>query len=295
MDGDMERVDCPFCGSARAANWAAEGLWRALKCLDCGFVYVRERPVGELVARAHLSGAHEQAYRAGGRAPSSPAARAFAVKRWILASMPGFKVRQLGRRLLEIFPEGTLSSRPVSWLDLGAGSGELLAALAKLAPDGSRLEGIEPSPLRARRARALGVEIIGSSIDDASPGYDFASLINVFSHLGDPAGFLSRVAGLLVPGGELLLATGNAADIPPRQYPGPLYLGDHLVFAGEKHVVSLFERCGFEVVSVHRFRRSLPANTLNIAADALRLAVGRRTGGPFRFLWVRGRLGEAKA
>ena len=289
----METVDCPFCASARAADWAAEGPWRAVKCLDCGFVYVRERPAGELVARAHLLGAHEEAYRTGGRGRSSLAGRAVDIKRRVLASMPGLKVRQLRRRLLEVFPDGYLSSRSIRWLDLGAGSGELLAALAKIVPDTSRLEGIEPSPLRTRRARALGVDIIGATIEDASPGYGFASLINVFSHLGDPAGFLSRVAGLLVPGGEILLSTGNAADIPPHDYPGPLYLGDHLVFAGEKHVTGLLERCGFDLVSVHRFRRSLPANTLNLAADAARLAVGRRTGGPFRFLWVRGRLGKA--
>ena len=290
LDGGIETVSCPFCGSAHAAEWASEGGMRAVKCLDCGFVYIRERPAADVLAAAHLSGAHEKAYKSGGRPDSSLAGRAVAVKRRLLAAMPGFKVRQFRRRLVDVFGRGYLESRPVAWLDVGAGSGELLAALSKLAPEGSRLEGVEPNPIRTRRARALGVRIIGASIDEASPGYDVASLVNVFSHLGDPASFLRRVAGVLNPSGELLLATGNAADISPYDYPGPLYLGDHVVFAGQKHVLALLERCGFEVVSIHRYERSLPANALNVAADIARVALGRRRTSPFRFLWFRARL-----
>ena len=68
------------------------------------------------------------------------------------------------------------------------------------------------------------------------------SLINVFSHLPDVHGFFAEIATLVRPGGELLVVTGNGADIERADYPQALSLPDHVVFGGEAHIVGVLER-----------------------------------------------------
>jgi hypothetical protein len=51
-----------------------------------------------------------------------------------------------------------------------------------------------------------------------------------------------------------LRLTGNGGDIERRQYPDELYLPDHLVFAGRKHVELFLQRAGFSTVMIEQQR-----------------------------------------
>lgn len=82
------------------------------------------------------------------------------------------------------------------------------------------------------------------------------SLLNVYSHLADPPTFLESMKKLLNPRGELILETGDTADLSARDHHRPFYLPDHLSFASESIVVGILKRTNFEIVSINRYPRT---------------------------------------
>ena len=115
---------------------------------------------------------------------------------------------------------------------------------------------LEPAleELAERHAGRLTVATLNVDEEPACAGrYDVLSLLNVFSHLPDPPATLERWGRLVRPGGELLLQTGDTADLPARAHPRPLYLPDHLSFASEAIVVGLLEGCGFDPIEVRKY------------------------------------------
>ena len=281
MRHTLEHVPCPYCGSAAYTTWAEENGNVAVQCDACRFVYVNPRPPRDTIDEAAQTGLHETERGA-----------------LDVVGKLGFrraKVRMFRQRLPALFPEDVLRTRPVRWLDVGAGFGELVAAVRSLAHEAAQIEGIEPCRPKVEVARRHGLAVSSRSLQELPAPYDAVSLINVFSHLPDPAGFLTDLKRHLVPGGDLVLVTGNGADMARSAYPDPLYLPDHLVFAGQTHVRGLLERLGFEVVCIQAYPQFLPeARPLVLLKNLVKKAQGRPTArvrpeGPFRSLFVRAR------
>lgn len=207
------------------------------------------------------------------------------------------KVRGYRQRLLELYPGDELKNKDVSWLDVGAGFGELLLALREIAGKGSALEGIEPCQPKVEKAQQMGLNVTDRSLSELNRRYDFISMINVFGHVPDPLGFIGNLKQHLNPNGEIFLVTGNGADLPAGAYPESYSLPNHLVFAGESHIKGIFERLGFEVVKLNKYPYWLPRKSdLTFLPDSLeglknliRRAM-RRPPSPYRSLFVRARL-----
>ena len=91
-------------------------------------------------------------------------------------------------------------------LDVGCGPGRHISALARR---GVLALGVDVSPAAVRLARARGATAIERSIFDRLPGagtWGSALLLDGNIGIGGrPAALLERVAGLLAPGGRLLL------------------------------------------------------------------------------------------
>jgi SAM-dependent methyltransferase len=101
-------------------------------------------------------------------------------------------------------------------LDVGAGRGRFVAQ-ARAA--GWYAHGIEPSLRGVEGARAIGVELVQSGIEDAAvpaASLDAAELWHVLEHLDDPGAALARIAGWLRPGGLLLVGVPNLASVQAR-------------------------------------------------------------------------------
>ncbi|MEU6976927.1 class I SAM-dependent methyltransferase [Streptomyces sp. NPDC046371] len=96
-------------------------------------------------------------------------------------------------------------------LDIGCGPGRLVAALAER---GRRALGIDVTPAAVARTVSRGGTALCRSVFDPLPGehrWDTALLMDGNIGIGgDPAALLERVAGLLDPGGRLLVETASA-------------------------------------------------------------------------------------
>lgn len=274
----LEHIPCPYCGSTRHRPWAQELGFTTVRCEDCRLLFCNPRPVAALIDAAVRTGAHGE--EAKGLVVSA---------RRIDGKVDAYR-RLLGR----LFDDLWRSGEQVSWLDVGAGYGEVLEAVLALAPSGSQVVGLEPMHPKAARARERGLTIIEDYLRPGLPPVDVISLVDVFSHLPDFGAFLEDLKRTLRPGGQLFLETGNLADLDARSdFPGELGLPDHLVFAGEKHIVGYLTRAGFEIVRIERERID---GWLNLAKNAAKLALGRPSAlavpyrSAYRQLRVRARL-----
>lgn len=278
LDQAAEHIDCPFCHSLERRPWGSENGYHCEKCLTCGLVYVTPRPVLAEISNANRIGEH----KSGDGTLNVTYARS------------GRKVNRYKRQISELFKDRIESAEPCSWLDIGAGYGELVEALMSLLPAASSVLGIEPMEPKVRCAQAQGLPVVQKELSEVKERYDVISLINVFSHVPDFRSFLSEVVTLLKPGGELLIESGNGGDLDSAtDYPDLLCLPDHLVFGGEKHFVGFLSEAGFSNISVWSERRDTLLWTLK---GIVKKALGRKAKitlpyqSPFRIIFVRGRL-----
>jgi 2-polyprenyl-6-hydroxyphenyl methylase / 3-demethylubiquinone-9 3-methyltransferase len=98
-------------------------------------------------------------------------------------------------------------------LDMGCGAGLLAEPLARL---GGHVTGVDAAPENVAVAQAHAAQS-GLSIDyrageiDAVKGemFDLITCLEVIEHVADPVIFVAGLAGLLAPGGLLILSTPN--------------------------------------------------------------------------------------
>jgi 2-polyprenyl-3-methyl-5-hydroxy-6-metoxy-1,4-benzoquinol methylase len=106
----------------------------------------------------------------------------------------------LARRISEVCPQrGRL-------LDVGAGVGIFMESAASL---GWSVEGVEPSPIAARAARARTGAILHEGlfqqVDLPQGSYDAVTFFDALRTVPDPLAFLRRAREVLKPGGVLLV------------------------------------------------------------------------------------------
>ncbi|MBI5849114.1 MAG: GNAT family N-acetyltransferase [Nitrospirae bacterium] len=96
-------------------------------------------------------------------------------------------------------------------LDVGCGTGKLMALLAK---KGFEIEGIEISSHAAAVASSRGLSIIGSDILSipAEKTYDIITAFNVIEHVADIRAFLKKILNLLTDDGVFIFLVPDAGS-----------------------------------------------------------------------------------
>lgn len=231
----MEDVLCYNCGSGNKTDYADENGFSLVKCTDCGLLYVNPRPDSEEVDQAHRMGQHQGAE---------------------LIQTTGYydfsKVSSYTKTLKEILGDGTALNGK-RWLDIGCGYGEFLVALNKFSSNGVIAKGVEPNVKKAAAARKNGLDVGYFDLAVHQEKYDYISMLNVYSHLPDPQKIIGEWRKLLLPGGQLILETGDTAGLSSVEHPRPFYLPDHLSFASEKIVSNILEKAGFDVLGTYKY------------------------------------------
>lgn len=231
---------CPLCGASTVIAYADENGFHLVRCGECTALYVTPRPALEATAVAHQYGLHrgETALTVTGRYRPR-------------------RIRKYEQILHDIY--GTsLPAEIKSWLDIGCGHGEFLAALRSRGGPAVELRGLEPNLLKAAGCIARGFDVRSCMLEEVTGTFKAISLLNVFSHIPEPRDFIRQCVKRLSPGGELLLETGDTADLPPEHNPQPFYLPDHLVFANEAIVRQLLTDAQLHVISVHKYCAASP-------------------------------------
>jgi SAM-dependent methyltransferase len=133
-------------------------------------------------------------------------------------------------------------------LDVGAGDGALLDALRAA---GREAVGIERTAARD--------DIEAADVLDLEPGERFAAVVfwHSLEHLPAPGDALERAAGLLLPGGVVVVAAPNADSFQARAFGDrwlALDLPRHLVHIPARALIDRLEQIGLRVARVSWLR-----------------------------------------
>jgi SAM-dependent methyltransferase len=230
----VRTVCCYNCGNPASEPFADENGYHLVKCISCGLLYVNPRPDLDHMSLAVRTGVHT-----GNR------------RLITTGHHSNRRLRPYETRLADLFG-ADLVGRDITWLDLGCGHGEFVEALLRFTRGGVRPTGYEPNERKVAAARARGLSV-SSEYPNEHARFDVVSALNVYSHLDNPRHELGRWAALLLPGGELLLETGDTAEMSAAQHPKPFQLPDHVSFASERIIRELLNGLGFDVVCVKKY------------------------------------------
>jgi SAM-dependent methyltransferase len=253
---NREIIPCPYCNDTEYQEWAKDNGFIAVKCRNCGLLYVNPRPNLSLVNDAVKTGTHS----------------AEANSKNVVTKRSNSKVEQYRAIFSEMYSELWESKKNISWLDVGAGFGEIIEAISSLATKDSDIQGLEPMKPKAEAARARGLKIQEKYLNEVNGKFDYISVVNVFSHIPDFHSFLKDTKNVLKENGEIFIETGDTADLERSSVPGEIDLPDHLVFAAERHIVGYLAQAGFEVVKIKKVR----IDTLGeFVKDIIKKIIGR--------------------
>jgi SAM-dependent methyltransferase len=187
----MAERTCNVCGGALGEALAAvedpqtRERFRLLRCGGCGLGHTDPRP-------DDLAPYYGPAYHGGRHGVTDRICTRRRVRFLASAAGPG-----AGRRLL----------------DVGCGDGSFLIAARG---EGWTVAGVEMNPSLAREA---GLDARETIEEAAGLGpFDAVTLWHSLEHLPDPRGAAVRLAGLLAPGGALLVAVPDAGGLQARVF-----------------------------------------------------------------------------
>jgi 2-polyprenyl-3-methyl-5-hydroxy-6-metoxy-1,4-benzoquinol methylase len=127
--------------------------------------------------------------------------------------------------------------------------------------------GVDPSPLAAAGAEALGFPVrrsyFSADLDLGPEPFDLAICSEVLEHIAEPHALLAAIRDRLSPDGVLVLSTPNLALIRPEVEEGALGRalspGLHLVLYDRHALVQILEGAGFVAVHVEESPETLRA------------------------------------
>jgi 2-polyprenyl-3-methyl-5-hydroxy-6-metoxy-1,4-benzoquinol methylase len=235
-DSPVSRPGCALCGADDWQRLFRKQGFTFVRCRGCGLVSVAPLPsVDEL--RAH----HEHDYRDGTYAA------------W--AAADDIRTGIARERLATVLP----LAPPGPWLEIGCSTGAFLAAARSA---GMSAEGLDVSDLPLEQARARGLVVHHSAVEDFVPPRRYGMLLafDVIEHLPDPLAFVRRVTPWLSPRGVLVLTLPNAASPVATlmrrfwfQYVAP----DHLHYFTPATITRLLARAQLEPVRISPVRKPL--------------------------------------
>ena len=226
---------CPACGSATLRAFDVGEGERLQRCGDCGTV---SAPEYADPAEVYVDG-----YMFGEAGDFGLDVRAPAFQDYL---------RRVTDRRVRIVERATATRRG-DWLDVGAGTGELLAAARAR---GWRVQGVEPEATAAAMTRDRGLPVVVAELENAGlpeSSFDVVSAFHVLEHIPDSRAFLRMLARWARPGGHVVVEVPNFAAYQRRRL-GPrwphLRPREHLVHFTPQTLAATARAAGLEPVAV---------------------------------------------
>ncbi len=228
----LKHINCNICGTDNTAPVTTQNNYRFVKCLTCGLVYMNPRPELEV-----LKSIYDTYHQRNGKDEYS----------WEVLMGDNFK--SISSLLENKFPSrGRI-------LDIGCGYGHFLKIMEWR---GWKTEGIDPSPNTVSYARKEGLNVVNTTIDEASlpeSSFNAVTMFYVLEHLTDPLNALRKIHNLLAPGGALIIRVPHttpvvrllsALKISNNLYDAPFHLFDF----SPSSITRLLEKSGFTAIKV---------------------------------------------
>ncbi len=233
--GKFKESPCPACGTPEYQFEFTKTGFDYVTCLNCGTLYMRNRPGLEELKRFY----------------DSSTSTIYWINEFFGPVAETRREKIFRPRAEEV--AGKFGSDP-GWLigDIGAGFGLFLEEMRKLWSS-SRYIAIEPSSDQSEMCKKSGLQVECCLLEELC-GYDnrfdLLTAFELFEHLYEPALFLERVYKLLKPEGRLLLTTlnGQGFDIQILwEKARSIYPPGHMNFFNPESLSRLLQKTGFTV------------------------------------------------
>ena len=186
----LKYVKCNSCGKDEPYMITTQNDYKVVKCMNCGLVYVNHRPdqktLNLLYNDYHKRGEKDEL--------------AWSRLMWM-------NFEKVSSFLNRKFPEkGKI-------LDIGCGYGHFIELMRDY---GWSVQGIEPSSKTIDCAKKKGLNVIETTIDDASFSdslFDAVTMFYVLEHLSDPFSALKKIFRMLKPDGVLVIRVPHTTPI----------------------------------------------------------------------------------
>jgi len=269
---------CVICGSAGRPKYsglpdrqhATPGEWTLSECTNprCRMLWLDPMPIAEDIGQAYA-----EYYTHASSVPRSAlglvetAKRAYLAIRWGYTFEGSVAEKLLGvaaylypwRRVgLDFSVMWLESSRAGRLLDVGAGSGTLVARMAAL---GWQAEGLDFDPRSVASARGRGLTMHLGGLDEAGfpeSSFDAVTMSHSLEHVHNPVWWLAAARRILKPGGRLTLATPNTRSLLHRLYGQHWFALDpprHLYLFNRGALAAALHRAGFEAFRIFTVAR----------------------------------------
>jgi SAM-dependent methyltransferase len=243
---NLVAVKCCICGTDQGEPVAvgedfeyrtSPDTFLAMRCRQCGLVYLNPRPAVEELSRIYPPDYHAYDF--------SEEQFGFVYK---------VRCKLEARRLLSCCKGLPDNARII---DVGCGDGFHLGLLRQFGKLGWKLEGIEPSDLAVIAANRAGLTIHQGtiqSLDLPKAGYDLAFMIATLEHVDDPVQVLGAVRSLLRPGGCVVIVTDNTDTLDFRLFQqrhwGGYHFPRHWNLFNPSTLLQLAQKVDLEVVQL---------------------------------------------
>ncbi len=223
-------MKCNTCESDSSELYFLNGNFRVVKCKNCGLVYL-DNPMSKEEAKKH----YDEFFKGQG---SNVAESEYAKGR-------SFRLLEASKRLdviCSIMPMDRI-------LDVGTGLGYFLYEAQNR---GIQTVGVELSSVAADYARSLGLEVYqGDFLEtDISERFSAVTFWASLEHMYDPKAALRKAAELLVPGGLLVVETGDIGSIQARIFGKHwrLFQDDHNFYYSSATLDEVLRIVGFKII-----------------------------------------------
>ncbi|MDG1551227.1 MAG: class I SAM-dependent methyltransferase [Candidatus Poseidoniaceae archaeon] len=236
----MIEVDCYNCKSSNHEFYDSENGHTIVKCIQCGLLFLNPRPGDEEISRVSKS----RVYKAD-ELPKVTGTFKEYLKEIYLSRLNDFNYAIMFNQ-----------KKRFTWLDINCGHGEFVETVSTLGDKQIDIIGLEPNVRKLEQARERGMDVRFFDLSTHQEKYDVISALNVYSHLPNPPEDIARWCEMLNEGGELLLQTGDTAELAAEHHHKPYSLPDHLSFTSKKLLIELLQKLGMKVIQVEKYRLS---------------------------------------
>lgn len=236
----VEIKSCPICGDTQTNEFLqakdyflSKKSFTLKQCANCGFVFTSPRPEDKKLSEYYQSDKY-----------LSHHSRGLSPLQLVYQFLRGKNIRSKYRLVSQYSEKGSI-------LDIGCGTGELLAYFKKL---GWNATGIEPDASARKFASeqwALPVHDENQIFKIEDLTFDIITMWHVLEHVPDPNQRIREIFRMLKSGGQFLAAVPNYLSWDAVHY-GPYWAAwdvpRHLFHYSESNMIQLAEKHGFKYI-----------------------------------------------